>query len=312
MVVGMDTLEEAFDARQALVFGIGGSGDIVGAVPTARLLDAHGVATTLGGIAWEPTPRDPRIGPRSLEEIEELERLSDTVGLASARTRTDDGCAFAETHVAAETNERTVLIDISAGVDAMIDGLETACRVLDIDLVIGTDSGGDVLARGNEPGIRSPVTDGLGLVTLEELSVDTVLGVFGYGSDGELTLDELEAGIARAADRDGLLGAWGITPRVRREIESLLGVVDTEASRLPIEAARGDIGQRTIRDGTVSLRLRAPSLVTFYFKPAAVAATSTIAQLVTEHRDLDSIQEALIDRGLTTEFEREAERMQDR
>lgn len=308
----MDTLEDAFEYEHALVFGIGGSGDVVGTVPTARLLESHGVETTLGGVAWEPAPRDPQLGPRPLDEIDGVERVSDTVGLADGDTRTHDGYAFAETHVADYYGEPVALIDISAGVDGMIDGIEAARDALGIDLVVGTDSGGDALARGDEPGLRSPITDGLGLVVLDELAVESFLGVFGYGSDGELTIDELDAGIARAAERGGLLGAWGITPRTRDELEALVDVVETEASRLPVEAAGGGIGERTIRGGEVSLRLTPPSVVTFYFEPSAVTATSRIAALVAEHRDLDASREALLDRGLETEFEREAERMGDR
>lgn len=305
----MDSLEAAFEAAHALVFGIGGSGDIVGTVPTARLLEAHGVATTLGGIAWEPAPRDPEIGPRSLAEFEELEQITETFGLATGATRTRDGVAFAETHVADTLGTPTALLDISRGVDALIDGLEAACSFLGIDLVVGTDSGGDVLARGTEPGLRSPLTDGFGLVALKELGVESILGVFGYGSDGELTINELEAGLARAAMRDGLLGAWGITPRIRREMDRLVTVVDTEASRLPVDAAHGEIGTRAIRGGGVSLDLTMPSTVTFYLDPAAVAATSEIAACVANHRELEAARAALLDMGLETEFEREAERM---
>lgn len=45
----METIEEAFKHERALVFGIGGSGDIVGSIPTARLLELHGVEVSIGG-----------------------------------------------------------------------------------------------------------------------------------------------------------------------------------------------------------------------------------------------------------------------
>lgn len=306
----MDTLEAAFEYNHALVFGIGGSGDIVGAVPTARLLESHGVATTLGGIAWEPAPRDPRIGPRSLEEIDNVAAVSETFGLATEATRTPNGVAFAESHVAGMLDEPTALLDISRGVDALIEGVEQACEFLGIDLVVGTDSGGDVLARGTESGLRSPLTDGIGLVALSELDRASLLGVFGYGSDGELTTGEVNTGIARAAARDGLLGAWGITPRIRREMERLVEMVETEASRLPVEAARGGIGTRTIRGGDVTVELTSPSIVTFYLDPPVVVETSEIAAVVANHRGLEASRDALIDLGLDTEFEREAARME--
>lgn len=307
----MDTLEEAFDHGRALVWGIGGSGDVVGAIPTARLLEANGVEAILGGVAWEPAPEDPIVGPRPFNELEGLDRISETVGWASEATRTADGVPFSESRVAAALDERVILIDSSRGVDPMVEGLRAARRDLGIDLVIGTDSGGDAVARGEEPGLQSPISDAMGLVALERLGIDTALGVFGFGSDGELTLEELNAGIARAAERDGLLGAWGITPRVRAEMERVLGEVRTEASRLPVEAAGGAVGPRRIRSGDRSLQLTPTSTVTFYLDPAAVAAGSTLVQPVRDADGIDAIADTFADRGLTTEYDLEARRLRE-
>ncbi|MFC4247154.1 DUF1152 domain-containing protein [Natribaculum luteum] len=306
---GVESLEDCFEYDAALVFGIGGSGDVVGSVPTARLLEAHGLDVLLGGVAWEPVPKDDRPGPRSFDEVAALERVSESVGLATGETRTHDGLEFSETAVARHLGEEVALVDISDGVETMTGGIDDACDRLGIDLVVGVDAGGDVLARGDEPGVRSPVTDGLGLVALEKLQVDACLGVVGYGSDGELAPEELEAGISRAADCDGLLGAWGITRRVRDELEDLLAHVETEASRVPVEAARGEYGDRTIRGGEVSLRAVPASAVTFYFEPSAVAATSQIAARVRGTESLEAAADALRELGLQTEFETEQRRL---
>ncbi|MFC7209283.1 DUF1152 domain-containing protein [Natronoarchaeum sp. GCM10025321] len=75
------------------------------------------------------------------------------------------------------------------------------------------------------------------MVALDDLETADCLGVFGYGSDGELTLDELEVRFEAIASRDGLLDAWGLTPHVRNELEDVLAHVETEASGVPIEAA---------------------------------------------------------------------------
>lgn len=305
----MESLEDAFAVDRALVFGIGGSGDVVGTIPTARLLESHGVSVTIGGIAWEPTPRDPVIGPRGLGELTSFEQVSETVGLVTGETQTTDGVGFSETIVAEYYDEEVVLIDITSGVDGMISGLNAACDSLGFDLVIGTDSGGDVLATGTEAGLRSPVSDGLGIVSLSELEYPSFLGMFGYGSDGELTRPELDTALARVAAADGILGAWGVTQRVRDELDGVLKRVPTEASRLPVDAAHGAIGTKTIRDGMVSLELTPPSMVTFYFTPTSVQSYSMIAELVSEHRSLDAIQSAFQAEGIVTEFDREAARM---
>ncbi len=305
----MESLEAMFEYESALVFGVGGGGDIVGSIPTARLLERHGIDVVLGGVAWEPVPRDTQAGPRSFEEIEHIDRVSETVALASHETRTRDGIEFTETSVAGFYETQTALIDITPGISAVRRGLDEAADQLDIDLIVGVDAGGDVLAAGTEPGIRSPVADGIVLVALADLETDGCLGVFGYGSDGELTLGELQARYEVLAGNDGVLGAWGLTPRVRRELERLLPNVETEASRVPVEAAAGDLGERSIRGGEVSVRLTPTSPITFYFEPTTVAAESDIAACVRGTDDMDDAEKTLREMGLQTEFETERRRL---
>lgn len=301
----MKTIEDAFDKSRALVFGVGGCGDIVSTLPTARFLEAHGVDVILGGVAWERVVVDPKPGPRHFDQIENIDRVNETVALATEETRTHDGIEFAETNVARHYDEEVVLIDIGGGARGVAAGLNDACDQLDVDLVVGTDAGGDVLAAGDEPGIKSPLTDAVMLSTLTHVEVDACLGMYGYGSDGELTLDEVTDGIARAATRDGLLGAWGLTPRIVEELEELLDVVTTEASRLPVDVARGKLGDAVIRDGARSVELTPASTVTFYLDPEAVAATSDLDEYVSDTESFAAAQEALSEAGYDTELDLE-------
>lgn len=304
----METLEAAFDADRALVYGIGGGGDVVSTVPTARLLERHGVEVLLGGIPWERVVRDPTPGPRQLSEITDVERVSDTVGLAGPEARTSDGVTFAETAVASWADESVALIDVSHGPGGVTAGLEAACDSLEVDLVVGVDAGGDALARGPEPGLRSPIADAIAVAALDELSIPSMVGVFGWGSDGELTRAELDRALDDVGERDGLLGAWGLTPAVAAELDDLLDVVETEASALPVEASRGGLGERSIRDGTRSLTLTAASTVTFYVDPSAVAAGSEPVELVRGTTSVEAAHRALRDAGYATEigYERSA------
>lgn len=301
----MESIEDAFDASRALVFGVGGCGDIVSTIPTARFLESHGIDVILGGVAWERVVVDPQPGPRHFDDIENIDQLNETVALANQDTHTDDGIEFAETNVARHYDEEVILIDIGGGARGVAAGLNDACDQLDIDLVIGTDAGGDVLAAGDEPGIKSPLTDAVMLSTLTHLDVDACLGMYGYGSDGELTLEEVTDGIARAANHNGLLGAWGLTPNIVDELTDLLEVVTTEASRLPVEVARGKRGEATIRDGARSVELKPASTVTFYLDPDAIAATSDLDEYVSDTGSFEAAQNALSDAGYETELDLE-------
>lgn len=295
-------LEELVEVDRALVFGVGGGGDVVGAVPTARFLAMHDVDVVLGGLAWERPAIDPRGGPRPFDEVEGLAEVSDTVGIAGADTETADGVKFAESHVAGWYDGDVVLLDVTEGIDALVDGLQEACGAMDIDAVVGIDAGGDAVAHGDEPGVRSPLADGISLVALDRLPLPTALGVIGHGSDGELTRAELEERLSAVAADGGLLGAWGLTPDTADAMDALLDAVPTEASRVPVDAVRGADGTREIRDGARTLEVGPVSTVTFYLDPGAVADRSGIAAVL---RDVDGFlaaDHALREAGFVTEL----------
>ncbi|MBS7247079.1 MAG: DUF1152 domain-containing protein, partial [Candidatus Freyarchaeota archaeon] len=50
----------AESAKKALVLGIGGGGDVLGAFPTGRYLELLGVEVILGGVGWERIVYDPK------------------------------------------------------------------------------------------------------------------------------------------------------------------------------------------------------------------------------------------------------------
>ena len=64
-------------ARRPLVIGMGGGGDVVGALATAELARIYdGADPLVGGLSWERRPIDPRPGPRRVDEIEGGELLA--------------------------------------------------------------------------------------------------------------------------------------------------------------------------------------------------------------------------------------------
>lgn len=303
------TLETVATANRALVFGIGGGGDVVSTVPTARLLELLGVEVIIGGVTWIPVPRDVRPGPRSIDELRGVDRLDDRIAAVTPTSETVDGIPLAEAGVAETVENEVIALDIAGGAHTLGASLASYADREAIDLVIGVDAGGDALAVGDEPGLRSPLTDAVGIAVLESLDVQTILGVIGYGSDGELTHDELAAAFADLARADALLGAWGITPAIRRELETILETVETEASRIPVEAASGRFGDRSIRGGRRTATASPASPVTYYFDPGAVASRTRLVDLVRGTETLEAAADALRQRGLSTEFDLERERM---
>ena len=133
-------------ARHALVIGVGGGGDVAGALATARFLEFLGLRFTLGGLSWERTVYDPLPGPRNLAEVRKVEVLHPYAWMANRESHTDTGVLFAESHMAAAIGRDVLLVDINGGVKGIVDGLDAALYQLQAELLVGVDVVGDSLA----------------------------------------------------------------------------------------------------------------------------------------------------------------------
>ena len=304
------SLEDLLRAStHGLIVGVGGGGDVVGALATARFLEFVGPRFTLGGVSWERVVHDPVPGPRKLSEVRNVAVLHPFAWMANRDSQTDTGVFFAESLMAAAIGQDVLLIDINGGVKGVVDGLETAIEKLDIDLLVGIDVGGDSLAQGTEPGLRSPLADSIMLAAFTELEKRgrrTLWGVFGYGSDGELTVDEIETALSKIAASGGLLGAWGLTPKIADELEEVVKTVPTEASAIPLQCFRGASGTKKIRDGDRSLKLTPLTALTFFMAPMKLYETlSRPAQAVRQSSSLEEANDALHAIGIRTELDYE-------
>ena len=300
-------------AQRPLVLGIGGGGDVVGALATAehaRIYD--GAEPIVGGVTWERRPIDPVPGPRNADEIVDAERLAPAVLLAGPQTKVRDrDVYFAESRMAQVLGEPTVLVDVNDGPQAIAGGLEIAAEKLDRDLIVFVDVGGDLLAQGDEPGLRSPLCDAVMLAAASRLSDagrPVLAAIFGVGCDAELTPDEVLARLSDVAAAGGLAGARGLTEPVAQRLEQAMELVPTEASAQAVRAYRGASGAATIRAGTRTLELSPVAALTFYLDVDVTMRTA--GRLATALSDASSLREAnaaLNALGVRTELDLESE-----
>jgi hypothetical protein len=306
-------------SRRPLVLGIGGGGDVVGALATAEACRLQGAEPVVGGVTWERRPIDPQPGPRAEAEIEGARRLAPGVLAASAQTHIrGSGIRFAESRMAELLDEETILVDATLGPSQLADGLTTAAKVLGSDLIVFVDVGGDALAHGDEPGLASPLCDAVMLAAAARLaeraaaggSSPAVLGgIFGIGCDGELTPSEVLARLAEVGAAGGLAGARGLTPAIAQRLEEAVRVVPTEASAQAVRCFRGEIGRAEIRLGRRTVELSPAGALSFYFDPlAALRSAARLAAAVMDARNLDDANEILHGLGVRTEldYERDA------
>jgi hypothetical protein len=303
--------EEVAAASRVLVVGIGGGGDVAGALAAAGAARALGTDAVVGGLTWERRPVDPLPGPRRLDEIDHLaQRLNDAVAIAGPDTTGPGGFRFCEADMSAFLDGAPVLlVDPHPGPHAIAAGLDEAARHLGCDLIILLDVGGDVLAHGGEPGLASPLADAIVLAAALRLRTPSIGVVFGTGCDGELTPEEVAERLAEVTAAGGDLGDLPLPDAALDHVEASLAHVTTEASAMAVRCARGETGRVPIRNGRRTVPLTPAGGRLICFDPAiAITSAARLAKAVADATSLEDAQTILTTLNVRTEldYEREA------
>jgi hypothetical protein len=275
--------------------GIGGGGDVVGALAAAELLgDA-----VVGGLTWERRPVDPIPGPRLLDEVVGAEPLNEAVALCGPDTSGPGGFLFCESHVARATGQRTVLVDPNPGPRAVAAALDDAAAQLGCGRIVLLDVGGDVLAHGDEAGLASPLADAVLLACAAFLRTPCIGAVFGAGCDAELTPDEVRARL----DEVGTTAEDRLSAEQLERLQAVAAEVPTEASAMALRCAIGERGEVAIRQGRRKVLLTELGGVVAWFEPLrAMATAARLAAVVRDARSLEEADALLESRGIRTEL----------
>jgi hypothetical protein len=295
------------ECDRALVLGIGGGGDIFATIPTRNFLRRLGVEAYIGCVAWERFILDPKPGPRPLEELVNIEELSETVCIGGPDTVTEDGVKLQASYLSERLSEKVVLVDITKGVKKTAKGLDEALSKLGANLLIGVDGGGDILARGIEKNLRSPLCDSVMLASLYYMKNRNLIGVFAAGCDGELSLEEILSYLSEIASIGGYLGAYGMTEEDVEVLEKLIDGMVSEVSRIALLSFRGFKGSIGIREDLYKVETSVISTITFYLNTEKTYSLSPIAKAVSESGNIIEANMKLNKMGIRTEFDLELE-----
>ena len=278
--------------KRVLIIGAGGGGDVCGCLPVYRWLQSCDAEPILGSLTWERTVVFNDYGPRSFDQIEGLEKIYGTVAIGSEKTViAKDKTPFQATSISRTLNQPIIYLDISKGVQPLVKDLTNVISKEHIEFILILDVGGDILAQGSEPGLRSPLADAMTLATVAQIKIPQAIGIFGLNSDGELTLDELDRYIYEFNKKDFVFGQRFHSDE---ELEFLEKVLDksgaiTEASRQPLKVWHGQIGEGSIRNGQRMVKLHPILTRTFFLRAENIFENSPIAQTI---KDTTSIIEA--------------------
>lgn len=292
------------------MLGIGGGGDVAGALAVAREIEALGPAVELGGVAWERFANDPYPGPRRLDELSGTRTVGTGGALVGPDAATPEGVVLCEAQMARHLGRKTALIDVTGGPAMVAEGIPAAVRELGCDLVVLCDVGGDVLAAGPEPGLASPLCDATVLAGACAVADVPIIGcVFGAGCDAELTAGEVMGRIALLAGAGGWLGTLSPAPATVAELVEACGLVPTEASRMAARCASGEIGPAEIRGGRRTVELGPLGALAMFFDPLiALREVAPLAAAVAGTGSLDAARDALAALGIRTELDIERDR----
>lgn len=293
---------DKWDGKRVLVIGIGGGGDIASTLPTATFLERMGAEVIFGSVIWDRYVIDPKPGPRALEELQEIERITERTAWILP------GCHADGIHLtvgkAAEVLGRILGLDITAGVSGVVKSLRETLEILEIDAVIGIDAGGDAIATGYESGLCSPLCDSIMVSSLAQLP-SSALGVFGFGSDGELRKEELLRNMSLISAHGGYLGAIGMDEEIASRMERLINRISTEASAVPLKSFHGKLGWSTIRKGR-HVEFSLLTTVTFFFDPRVIVEhVNEIARALGDTSSIEEANERVHSFGVFTELDYE-------
>ncbi len=295
------------ECKRALVLGIGGGGDIFATIPTRNFLKKMGIEVYVGCVVWERFILDPKPGPRPLEELLNIQELSETVCIGGADTVTEDGVKLQASYLSERLSEEVVLVDVTKGVEKIAKGLDEALVKLGADLLVGIDGGGDILARGGEKNLRSPLCDSLMLASLHSMKEANLLGLFAAGCDGELSLEEILTYISEIAATGGYLGAYGMTGEDAEILERLLKDMVSEVSKIALLSFKGFKGKTSIREGLWNVETSIISTITFYLDTEKTYNLSPLAKAVSDSKNIFEANKKLNQIGLRTELDIELE-----
>ncbi len=279
--------------------GAGGGGDVLSAYVVGKLLESEKNADFIcGGVVWERFRIDRKPGPRRIDEIENARRINECLCWMRGARIGNITPAVAEV---AEIAGDAVGVDITQP-NKLSKAIGEFCMQNNLTPV-GVDAGGDILARGGERGVVSPLCDSIMLSALAELKAP--LAIAGFGSDCELSKNELERYLSEIAERDGLIGAYLIPKQLAEDVIKKAERVKTQASKIPLLAAKGYFGDYQSWDSVISVSIL--NALVFFVRSEVVYELNPMAKAVRGCKSIEEANEALHSLGIKTELDIELE-----
>lgn len=230
-----------------LIVAAGGGGDAVAAAMLDAALYGGQDPAVILTYAWDRLIIDPVPGPRGPANFTGLRPLTPNVYVVPADAQPIAPAGSTLPRLAAELPHTFALIDPHHGAEGMARQLEELITELSPETIDILDVGGDILAHGDEPTLKSPLGDALTLAACAQVNADMRLLIAGPGLDGEIS----------PADLRERLGAQ-VHTFTADEVEPISAVLEwhpSEATAMLSATARGVRGLCEVRDAGLPVPL---------------------------------------------------------
>ncbi|MFD5078913.1 DUF1152 domain-containing protein [Streptomyces sp. NPDC058371] len=214
----------------------------------AALYGGGGGPAVILTYAWDRLLIDPVPGPRGPANFTGLRPLTPSVWTVPSEARPIAPVGSTLPRLAAELPHTFALIDPMQGAEGIVRQLEEVIEHLAPESIDLLDVGGDILAKGDEPTLRSPLGDALTLAACCQVNAPVRLLVAGPGLDGEIPAEDLQ-------DRIGPV-LLTFTAEHVDPISSVLEWHPSEATAMLAATARGVRGLCEVRDAGLPVPLR--------------------------------------------------------
>lgn len=288
-----------------LIVAAGGGGDAVAAAMLDAALYGDDSPALILTYAWDRLLIDPVPGPRGPANFTGLQALTPHVHAITSKTDPIAPAGSTLPRLARELPQTFALLDPSNGAQGIARQLEELIQHLAPESIDLLDVGGDILAQGDEPTLRSPLADALTLAASCQVDFPVRLLVAGPGLDGELPAAELRGRLGR-----------NVLTLAPRHIESIAQVLEwhpSEATAMLCATAREIRGLCEVRDAGLPVPLtdEGPTVHEVALDDAfnrnrlsrAIASTTTLAAAEQLSREICGFSEIDYERNKSTWLE---------
>ncbi|MBB4951408.1 hypothetical protein F4556_006943 [Kitasatospora gansuensis] len=267
-----------------LLIAAGGGGDAIAtSMVHAALYGADTPALVLT-YAWERLVVDPVPGPRRPADFTGTVAAGPGLWLVTSQSAPRAPAGSLLPRLAGELRPELGLLDPYEGAVGLARQIRAAALHCGADRVDVVDVGGDVVADGTEPTLRSPLGDALALAACAAAGLPTTVHVAGPGLDSEVPEGVLLPRLGAPA--------FALTSCHALAVDRVFDWHPSEASALLVAAARGVRGVCGTRDAPQPVLLGPASAEVYSLSLARALELNPLARALAGTTDLAQAEAA--------------------